>query len=264
MPKPAIGTVITWLMLALTPSAWAGDADPFAALHDRLSQAAEQSLARLQAEPREATAPVAETRSIATEVDEPLAEFAQRYWKGRETELRRALQRVEAQRVAIDPILRTEGVPLELTSVVLVESAGNVAALSPAGARGLWQFMPDTARRYGLEVGTGSDDRLDVEKATRAAARHLRDLHDRFGSWELALAAYNAGARAVERAIQRAGSNEFALLAANRLLPAETRDYVPAVLAAADLLGDGAVLRHAPVGRPKPSGVLFASFALAD
>lgn len=250
---------IALLLLVMAPSAWAGDADPFAALHARLNQAAEQSLASLQAEQAAATSAMlpdvarspssgqpalAGVRMLTQDVPESrLAGFARRYWNGREQQARQALERVRAHRAVLDPILRAEGVPLELASVVLVESAGNVAALSPAGARGLWQFIPETARRYGLEVGAARDDRLDVERATRAAARHLRDLHARFGDWELALAAYNAGAQAVERAIARARSRDFARLA----LPAETRNYVPAVLAAADLFGEAEVFRHPPI-----------------
>jgi membrane-bound lytic murein transglycosylase D len=96
--------------------------------------------------------------------------------------------------------------------------------------------MPATARRYGLAVSVSRDDRLDAEKATRAAAGYLRDLYHRFEDWPLALAAYNAGEAAVEQALARAGSTDFAELSARGLLPEETRRYVPAVLAAAELL----------------------------
>ena len=119
---------------------------------------------------------------------------------------------------------------------MLVESAGSATALSPKGARGIWQFMPDTARRYGLTVTAERDERLDVQKATHAAARYLRDLYRQFGNWPLAFAAYNAGEKLVEKASLTAGSNDFASLSSRRLLPAETRGYVPAVLAASNLL----------------------------
>jgi membrane-bound lytic murein transglycosylase D len=92
--------------------------------------------------------------------------------------------------------------------------------------------MPATARRYGLVVSGQRDDRLDLVSATQAAARYLRDLHERFGDWELVLAAYNAGEHAVQNAIQRAGSNSFTVLSQLRLLPLETRNYVPAVMSA--------------------------------
>lgn len=132
----------------------------------------------------------------------------------------------------IQPILAREGVPDALAAVIQVESAGNPLALSPKGARGIWQLMPNTARRYGLIVDAGKDERIDVEKSTASAARYLRDLYTQFGSWPLALAAYNTGEKNVERAIARSHSNNFATLSFLGYLPAETRNYVPAVLAA--------------------------------
>jgi len=121
-----------------------------------------------------------------------------------------------------------EGVPVELLAVGWVESRFNPAALSPKGARGMWQFMPGTARRYGLQVGDSRDDRTDLVLSTRAAARHLADLYRQFGDWPLALAAYNAGAERVDAAITRASTREFWLL--RPWLPAETQLYVSAVL----------------------------------
>jgi membrane-bound lytic murein transglycosylase D len=137
----------------------------------------------------------------------------------------------------MEPILREEGVPPEFSAVVLIESAGQLNAISRRDARGLWQFIPATARRYGLKVSETSDERLNVEKSTRAAARYLRDLYQRFGDWPLALAAYNSGENAVQKAIARGGSNDFEELSRRKLLPAETRVYVPAILAAFDLFG---------------------------
>ena len=141
-----------------------------------------------------------------------------------------AERRLEELRPLLNPILRREGIPLEIAFVIVVESDGRADALSPKGARGLWQLMPETARRYGLMVEGARDERLDVEKSTRAATQYLRDLHAQFGSWATALAAYNAGEQAVQRAIDRAQSEEFAVLAARELLPLETRTYVPRVL----------------------------------
>jgi len=149
--------------------------------------------------------------------------------------------RVQQLRPLLEPILREEDVPGDLLAVVLVESGGRPAALSAKGALGLWQLMPQTARRYGLTVTPGKDERLDVLKATRAAARYLHDLYGQFGDWKLVLAAYDAGEQNIERAVNRVGSREFAEI--SWLLPAETRNYVPAVLAALRLFGDAEPVR---------------------
>jgi membrane-bound lytic murein transglycosylase D len=107
-----------------------------------------------------------------------------------------------------------------------------VNALSSARALGLWQFMRGTGKLYGLRCDAYVDERLDPEKATRAAARHLHDLYNRYGDWYLAFAAYNAGAGNVDRAIQRTGIRDFWQLSQTRYLVYETRNFVPAILAA--------------------------------
>jgi len=145
--------------------------------------------------------------------------------------------RLNLLRPAVDSILRSRGVPTDLAAVILVESAGRSAALSPKGALGLWQLMPDTARRYGLRVDGIRDDRLDLFKATDAAARYLHDLYAQFGDWKLALAAYNTGEVNVSAAILKAHTQDFDQLTRLRMLPLETRIYVPRVLAAAQFLG---------------------------
>src|SRR3990172_677785 len=115
-----------------------------------------------------------------------------------------------------------------------------VAKNRRAGAKGLWQFMPSTARRYGLRVDRWVDERLDPERATVAAAAYLRDLHAQFGSWLLAQAAYNAGETVVARAVRRTGSTDFWALARTGLLRRETDDFVPAIQAATLLARDPA------------------------
>lgn len=156
--------------------------------------------------------------------------------------LQKTPQRIDSLGPIVQPILAREGVPNQLSAVIRVESGGNPMALSPKGARGLWQLMPETARRYGLRVDDRLDERLDIQKATTSAARYLRDLYVRFGSWQLALAAYNTGEVNLQRAIDRAGSRDFSTLSVLGHLPIETQNYVPAVLAAMESQPPSALL----------------------
>ncbi len=145
--------------------------------------------------------------------------------------LRSALARYSVYRESLTRILREENLPPEALAVALVESGFNPLALSPKGARGIWQLMPATAQRYGLTVGPMNDHRTHPEHSTRAAAKYLRDLYQRFGDWKLALAAYNAGEDRIQRVINRTGVRDFDEMARRGLLPSETRKYVPAVIA---------------------------------
>jgi membrane-bound lytic murein transglycosylase D len=113
----------------------------------------------------------------------------------------------------------------------MIESGFDPFAVSRAGAKGIWQFMSQTARRYGLRVDQWVDERLDPVKSTVAAAAYLRDLHRQFGSWFLAQAAYNAGGGRVTRAIRLARSSDFWDLAQTNHLHDETKDFVPAIQA---------------------------------
>ncbi len=129
-------------------------------------------------------------------------------------------------------IFAEEGVPQDLASLAHVESGFRHNAQSPARALGLWQFMRGTARCYGLRCDAYVDERLDPEKSTRACAQHLRDLYAEYGDWYLSLAAYNAGAGKVNRAIRKTGEHNFWDIARTRYLVNETRNFVPAILAA--------------------------------
>lgn len=122
------------------------------------------------------------------------------------------------------------GIPQELKYMAVIESALNPTARSRAGAYGMWQFMYNTARLYGLEINSYVDERLDVEKAADAAARYLRDSYGLFGDWNLAISSYNCGAGNVNKAIRRSGSREFWKI--YDYLPRETRGYVPAFVGA--------------------------------
>jgi len=134
--------------------------------------------------------------------------------------------------------LKDAGVPAELVSVAAVESGLNAKAASPAGARGMWQFMKTTGRSYGLRIDRSRDDRVDVKKSTEAAAQHLRDLFLAFQDWHLALAAYNAGRGAINRLIDRTGGEDFWDLARGGHLPGETRRFVPKVIALSLIVND--------------------------
>src|ERR1700730_5527769 len=128
-------------------------------------------------------------------------------------------------------ILREEGVPQELIYLAQAESGFHPLAVSRAGARGMWQFMGSRAKGYGLERSWWVDDRQDPEKATRAAAHHLKDLYNQFGDWYLAMAAYNSGPGTVQAAVKRTGYADFWELYRRNVLPKEPRNYVPIILA---------------------------------
>lgn len=130
-------------------------------------------------------------------------------------------------------ILREVGAPRDLIFLSMIESGFNTHAYSSAAASGLWQFIRSTGRLYGLDSDYWIDERRDPEKATLAAATHLKDLYGEFGDWYLAFAAYNAGAGKVRRAIAGTGSSNFWDLANSSYLRQETKDYVPKILAAA-------------------------------
>jgi membrane-bound lytic murein transglycosylase D len=131
----------------------------------------------------------------------------------------------------IKRILDEEGLPQELIFMAQAESAFLPRAVSRKRATGMWQFIRSRGIEYGLMQSPLTDDRLDPEKATRAAARHLRDLYRQFGDWYLAIAAYNCGPLNVERAIQRTGYADFWELHKRNVLPRETANYLPIILA---------------------------------
>ena len=121
--------------------------------------------------------------------------------------------------------------PLELTAMAVIESALNTKAVSRARAKGMWQFMYSTAKRYGLTINSYVDERFDPIASAHAAARYLRDSYLIFGDWSLAIASYNCGAGNVNKAIRRSGgSKDFWEI--YPYLPRETRGYVPSFFAA--------------------------------
>jgi membrane-bound lytic murein transglycosylase D len=133
----------------------------------------------------------------------------------------------------IQEVFRAEGLPLDLAYVPLVESAFKPSALSRAKARGVWQFMSGTGIENGLQYDWYIDERADPAKSTRAAAKYLKALYQKFGDWHLALASYNGGPGRVQRSMKRSGNDDFwEIASSSRFLPRETRNYVPLILAA--------------------------------
>jgi peptidoglycan lytic transglycosylase D len=143
----------------------------------------------------------------------------------------RAFERSGRYREMMRSILKEEGLPQDLIYLAQAESGFHPLAVSRVGARGIWQFMGSRARGYGLERSLWVDDRQDPEKSTRAAAHHLKDLYNQFGDWYLAMAAYNSGPGTVQAAVKRTGFADFWELYRRNVLPKETRNYVPIILA---------------------------------
>ena len=164
-------------------------------------------------------------------INDEVARYISYFSSGGRGQLEHALTRAGRYRNMILRTLAEEGVPQDLIYLAQAESGFHPLALSRAGARGMWQFMAGRASGYGLKRNWWLDDRQDPEKATRAAARHLKDLYNQFGDWYLAMAAYNSGPGTVQSAVQRTGYADFWQLYRRGVLPKETRNYVPIIVA---------------------------------
>ena len=161
----------------------------------------------------------------------PLIQGYINYYQGRgRSTMENGLRRSGLFMKTARKIFHEEGVPIDVTWLGQVESAWKTRAVSWAAASGLWQFIPGTGRMYGLKQNAYVDERNSIEQATRASARHLKDLAKRYnGNWELAMAAYNTGAGNIDRAISRAGTANFWMI--YPYIAQETRNYVPNILA---------------------------------
>ncbi len=144
----------------------------------------------------------------------------------------RMLNRGERYKEVVQTILSENGLPEDLYYLAFVESGFVVNAKSKASAQGVWQFMKGTAKQYGLVVDNYMDERNDPIRATEAASKYLRKLYSAYNSWELAFAAYNAGEYRVLSSIMKAEDRDFWKLSDKKILPKETRNYVPKILAA--------------------------------
>lgn len=172
------------------------------------------------------------TAAVPVEVAEQVAHYVDLFAAGRaRANYERWLGREGTYRDLILDELRAEGLPEELLFLAMLESGFNPTVVSRAGAVGLWQFMRTTGREAGLRIDDWVDERRDPIASTDAAIRHLKVLHRELGDWALAAAAYNAGLGRVRRA-QRPGATSYFELVAAEALPAETRSYVPLIIAA--------------------------------
>jgi membrane-bound lytic murein transglycosylase D len=166
-------------------------------------------------------------------LDHPLVQgFAREYRLKADSSGGRPISQSSQYIPRMKEIFREEGLPEELVYLAFVESGFNPWSSSSGRCVGMWQFTEATGRRYGLRIDSWVDERRDPEKSTRAAARHLRDLYQTFRSWGLAIAAYNAGEKAISDSLSRKGANDFWELYPSGGLSKATREFVPKVMAA--------------------------------
>lgn len=163
--------------------------------------------------------------------------WVKRFTSDQRTSFETYLDRMTSFAPLIESKLDERGMPHDLLYLAMIESGFNPVATSPAKAKGLWQFIAATAERYGLTVNHNVDDRVDPARSTDAALSYLSDLYGRFGSWYLAAAAYNTGENRVARVMREVTGSERGseedFFAISALLPKETRNYVPRLVAAA-------------------------------
>ena len=213
------------------------------AVVDRSPIVAELEEARRQIESRQ-VAPIAATADIEAVASIPVPTHpsigkAINLFSGQlKSSVQESLTRSAQYRALIDRVFDEYKLPRALAYLPVIESAYLPTLTSRAGARGIWQFMAETGREYGLRVDWWVDERADPERSTRAAAAFIKDLYRQFDDWPLTLAAYNAGAGRVKRAMSTTGSQTFWELVDRGALPAETRGYVPTFFATIVIAAD--------------------------
>lgn len=185
-------------------------------------------------------APETASRSPKWELNIPnqpaIETYVHRYSKEKSKSFQTQLDRAQQYVAPAQEIFEKAGLPKDLVFIALVESGFVPTARSRSNAVGMWQFISSTGKRFGLEQDEWVDERRHPFKAAQAAADYLSFLFDKFGSWELAIAAYNAGENGVQAALDQSGLKTFWELAENGYLPMETRDYVPKVLATVKII----------------------------
>ncbi len=165
---------------------------------------------------------------IPLEANEPrVRKFLREYAYEKRNSTRTYLAQSEKYLPMVIEQTRKHGLPQELAYLFLLESGANPDARSPANALGMWQFMPATARSYGLRVDSHVDERLDPEKSTNAALIYLKDLYGMFGCWRLALSAYNSGENKLDRVLCKEDADEYQDICSSRMLKRETKEFLP-------------------------------------
>ncbi len=220
--------------------------DVFAALESVRDPLLEDVMSR-QFQPIETTVPVPMNRLVESSIGFLL--------RNPDKHLNRWLSRGDTYLPMIEKIFAEVGIPDELKYLAMIESGLNPRARSWARAVGMWQFIAATGRHYGLEINSWVDERMDPEKSTRAAARHLKDLYTRYGDWHIAMAGYNCSPRCIKRAISRAKNNGHSdpdYWDMYPYLPRETRGYIPMFIAAALVASNPEAFDVPPV-QPGPS-----------
>lgn len=232
-PKPLAAERIEG---AVKPAA-SGKPSPMTAPSPRQFRADNRLLELLERDLDKAVEQPAERRHLQFSkevIDNPKVRHFIKYYSGvGKNRFRMLLARSGRYMPMIAKVLGQEGLPEELGYLALLESEFVVNTTSRNGAVGLWQFIASTARRYNLRIDEWVDERRDPVKSTRAAAAYLKDLHDRFGRWQLVTAAYNAGPANVDKALQQSGAKDFWSIKAKAQLSEETRNFVPKFVAIA-------------------------------
>jgi membrane-bound lytic murein transglycosylase D len=176
---------------------------------------------------------VARSGDLPLQLTDPVIQYIHYFSHGGREYLEDGFRHAGRYRPMIERVLRQEGLPQDLIYLAQAESSFRPRDVSHKGADGIWQFMASRADDYGLKRDWWEDERQDPEKSTVAAARHLRDLYREFGDWYLAMAAYDSGPGTIERAVARTGYADFWQLYRRGVLPHETRNYVPIIIAIA-------------------------------
>jgi membrane-bound lytic murein transglycosylase D len=178
--------------------------------------------------------------------------FVREYaYNSRET-MKTYLARSQAYLPMVKAMAREHGVPEDISYLFLLESGANPEARSPANALGMWQFMPDTARSYGLRVDSWVDERLDPKKSTKAAIMYLKDLYGMFGCWRLALSAYNSGENKLNKVLCQEDADDYEEICSSRRLKRETKEFFPRFLAIAHIAKNARKYGFAPLREKAP------------